>query len=117
MTLASSHASSWTSGTVGHGHVVDVLAEHHAVVRRGERVVVGDEVVAVVVGVLLQLDVLLDGPEIVAQVQFTGGLDAGENAHGPVPGSGGRGEQADKLAAVRAQGQGGRGLPAGDRAD
>ena len=53
----------------------------------GQGVVVGDEVEAL--ALVLQGDVLLDGAEVIAQVQLAGRLDAAEDAflcwgHGPI---------------------------------
>ena len=48
---------------------------------RGQGVVVGDEVEAL--ALVLQGDVLLDGAEVVAQVQLAGRLHAAEESHRP----------------------------------
>ena len=62
-------------------HALGRVAQGLRVGDGGEGVVVGDEVVAVV-GLLLKLDALLHGAEIVAEVKAAGRLDAGEYAHG-----------------------------------
>ena len=86
-------------GEVVEGHVADVVAENFCsgaslalqllrrlrvgpdcFAERGQGVVVGDEVEAL--PLVLQGDVLLDGPEVVAQVQLAGRLDAGEDSLG-----------------------------------
>jgi hypothetical protein len=54
-----------------------VLAEALRVVDRRHRVVVHDEVVRLVLPV--EVDVLPDGTEVVAEVEPTGGLDAGDD--------------------------------------
>ena len=65
------------------GEVVDrdvagQLAKARRVVQRGQRVQVGDEVERILGAprLLLQLDVLLDGAVIVAEVKGAGGLNS-----------------------------------------
>jgi hypothetical protein len=67
------------------GHEVNrqverVLTQQLAVVDRGQRVQVGDEVVRLVA--MLQVDVLPDGGKIISPVDSTGRLNAGKYAHG-----------------------------------
>src|SRR5258707_106586 len=60
------------------GHVAGVVAKAHRVMNGRERVVVGDEVEAL--ALVLQGDVLADGAEVVAQVEFARGLGAAQDA-------------------------------------
>ena len=64
--------------------VVDALAQLRRVVGHGDRVQVDDAVDRRIAAVLT-LDVLADRADVVAQVLAPGGLDAGEDAHGPTP--------------------------------
>ena len=59
-------------GVFGDGGGVGVIA--------GEGVPVGDEEKAVVGGIVLQVDPVLESAEVVADVQASGGAHAGENA-------------------------------------
>ena len=56
-----------------------VLPQLGRIAHRGQRVQVGDEVVRLLV--VLQVDVLADGAEVVAPVESAGGLNAAENLH------------------------------------
>ena len=65
----------------GDDHVEGVAAELLGVADAGQRVVVGDEVVGVVLA--LEVDELPERAEVVADVQGTRRLDSRQNAHGP----------------------------------
>ena len=62
------------------GDVADVFAERLRVLDGGHGMVVGDEIEAF--ALILQVNVLLDGTEIIAQVQFAGWLRAAEKSLG-----------------------------------
>src|SRR5262249_1376352 len=73
-------------GQVVEGRIVRVLAKDFWVLNGGQGVVVGDEVEAL--RLVLQSDVLLDGAEVVADVQLARRLDAAQDAlaHGRLAG-------------------------------
>src|SRR5580704_6347065 len=68
-----------TGGEEVDRYVADVLAERGGIgVVGGEGVVVGDEEVALVL--VLELDPVVEGAHVVAEVQAAGGTHAGEDA-------------------------------------
>ena len=63
-----------TQSQVIRGDHEGIAFQFFAVLHRCKRMVIGDEVVAI--PLVLKADMVLDGPEIVAQVQSPAGLDA-----------------------------------------
>jgi len=66
-------------GQIGNRKLVDLRLHFLGVIRRGDRVQVDDAKDAIVL--VLQFYPLLDGAEIVSQMNIARGADAAENAH------------------------------------